>query len=62
MSEKLDCSDAGIAETKKEIQRARKSHGMDGAGKGSAPRNMGPKFRENYDAIFRKKRRVDGTR
>jgi len=25
------------------------------AGKGSSPRNMGPKFRENYDAIFRKK-------
>ena len=26
------------------------------AGKGSAPRNMGPKFRENYDAIFRRKK------
>jgi hypothetical protein len=24
------------------------------AGKGSSPRNLGPKFRENYDAIFRK--------
>jgi len=24
------------------------------AGKGSSPRNMGPKFRENFDAIFRK--------
>lgn len=23
-------------------------------GKGSAPRNLGPKFRANYDAIFRK--------
>ena len=29
------------------------------AGKGSAPRNLGPKFRENFDAIF-KKSRADG--
>jgi hypothetical protein len=27
------------------------------AGKGSAPRNLGPKFRENWDAIFRKSER-----
>jgi len=26
------------------------------AGKGSAPRNLGPKFRENFDAIFKKSR------
>jgi len=26
------------------------------AGKGSAPRNLGPKFRENFDAIFKKPR------
>jgi hypothetical protein len=25
------------------------------AGKGSAPRNIGPKFWDNYDAIFQKK-------
>ena len=25
-----------------------------GVGKGDSPRNMGPKFRENYDSIFRK--------
>ena len=24
------------------------------AGKGDSPRNMGPKFRENWDGIFRK--------
>jgi hypothetical protein len=27
------------------------------AGKGSAPRNLGPKFRENWDSIFRKSER-----
>jgi hypothetical protein len=27
------------------------------AGKGSAPRNLGPKFRENYDQIFPQGRR-----
>jgi len=27
------------------------------AGKGSAPRNLGPKFRENWDQIFAQRRR-----
>ena len=31
------------------------------AGKGSAPRNIGPKFRENWDAIFRKPKKL-GTK
>jgi len=26
------------------------------AGKGDSPRNMGPKFRENWDGIFKKSR------
>lgn len=29
------------------------------AGKGDSPRSLGPKFRENYDRIF-KKSRVEG--
>jgi len=28
------------------------------AGKGSAPRNLGPKFRENYDRIFAPRRKA----
>jgi len=28
------------------------------AGKGSAPRNLGPKFRENWDAIFKKPKKA----
>jgi hypothetical protein len=27
------------------------------AGKGSAPRNLGPKFKENWDQIFAQRRR-----
>jgi len=27
------------------------------AGKGSAPRNLGPKFRENWDQVFAQRRR-----
>lgn len=43
-----------INETKKEITGERKALGLDG-GKGSRPRsNFSRKFRDNYDAIFRK--------
>jgi len=29
------------------------------SGKGSRPRNLGPKFRTNYDAIFRKPKLIE---
>ena len=45
-----------INDTKKEITGERKALGLDG-GKGSRPRNnFSRRFRDNYDAIFRKKK------
>ena len=56
MSEKLDCSPSGIEATKKEITAVKKSLGVGGAGKGSAPRKVNLRqYQRNYDAIFRKK-------
>ena len=31
-------------------------------GKGSTPRNLGPKFRANYDGIFRRKKKQTATK
>jgi hypothetical protein len=57
MSEKLDCSPSGIEATKKEIVSFKKSQGIGQAGKGSCPRSCFSRaFRDNYDAIFRKKK------
>jgi hypothetical protein len=55
---KLDCSKSAISETKKEITSFKKSQGIGQAGKGSCPRNNFSKaFRDNYDAIFSKKKK-----
>jgi hypothetical protein len=57
---KLDCSTSAISETKREIQSFKKSHGIGTNGKGSCPRNcFSQAFRDNYDAIFAKKRSLD---
>ena len=55
---KLDCSRSAISDTKKEITAFKKSQGIGQAGKGSCPRNnFSEAFRENYDAIFSKKKK-----
>lgn len=53
MSKVIKSSPEAINETKKEIVAVKKSLGMTGAGKGSAPRRVSLKrYQENYDAIF----------
>jgi hypothetical protein len=60
---KIDSSPSAIAETKKEITSFKKSQGIGTNGKGSCPRScFSQAFRDNYDAIFKKKTRLTGGR
>lgn len=53
MSDVIKSSPEAISETKKEISAVKKSMGLTGAGKGSAPRKVNlARYRDNWDAIF----------